>query len=61
MTESDAFQPDIAVFLSANLNLLTDEGLPVLPTWWSKFSPKTRRLDLENKERTYARLGVQEL
>lgn len=62
LTETDVFQPDIAVFLDANLNLLIDEGAAGPPDLVVEIlSPKTRRLDLENKKRTYARLGVQEL
>jgi Uma2 family endonuclease len=62
LTETDVFQPDIAVFLNANLNILTDEGAAGPPDLVVEIlSPKTRRLDLENKKRTYARLGVKEL
>jgi Uma2 family endonuclease len=62
LTETDVFQPDIAVFLNANLNILTDEGATGPPDLVVEIlSPKTRRLDLENKKRTYARLGVKEL
>jgi Uma2 family endonuclease len=62
LTETDVFQPDILVILNAHLGLLTDAGCEGPPDFVVEIlSPKTRRLDLENKKRVYARLGVKEL
>jgi Uma2 family endonuclease len=50
------------IVLNANLGLLTDAGCEGPPDFVVEIlSPKTRRLDLENKKRVYARLGVKEL
>ena len=62
LTETDVFQPDIIVILNANRKILTEAGAEGPPDFVVEIlSPKTRRLDLENKKRTYARLGVKEL
>jgi Uma2 family endonuclease len=62
LSETDVFQPDIVIVLNANLGLLTDAGCEGPPDFVVEIlSPKTRRLDLENKKRVYARLGVKEL
>jgi Uma2 family endonuclease len=62
LSETDVFQPDIVIVLNANLNRLTDAGCEGPPDFIVEIlSPKTRRLDLENKMRVYARLGVKEL
>jgi Uma2 family endonuclease len=62
LTETDVFQPDIIVVLNANRMILTEAGAEGAPDLVVEIlSPKTRRLDLENKKRTYARLGVAEL
>ncbi len=62
LSETDVFQPDIIVVLNANRHLLTDAGCEGPPDFVVEIlSPKTRRLDLENKKRIYARLGVKEL
>ena len=62
LTETDVFQPDILVVLNKHRHILTDAGAEGCPDFVVEIlSPKTRRLDLENKMRTYARMGVQEL
>jgi Uma2 family endonuclease len=62
LSETDVFQPDIVVVFNANLSLLTDAGCEGPPDFVVEIlSPRTRRLDLENKKRVYARLGVKEL
>jgi Uma2 family endonuclease len=62
LTETDVFQPDILIVLNERLHILTEAGAKGCPDFVVEIlSPKTRRLDLENKMRTYARLGVQEL
>jgi Uma2 family endonuclease len=62
LTETDVFQPDIIVVLNVNRHILTDAGAEGPPDFVVEIlSPKTRRLDLENKKRTYARMGVKEL
>jgi Uma2 family endonuclease len=48
--------------LNSNLGLLTDAGCEGAPDFVIEIlSPKTRRLDLENKKRVYDRHGVKEL
>ena len=62
LTETDVFQPDILIVLNENRGILTEAGAEGPPDFMVEIlSPKTRRLDLENKKRTYARLGVKEL
>jgi len=62
LSETDVFQPDIVVVLNANRGLLTDAGCEGAPDFVVEIlSPKTRRLDLENKKRVYDRHGVKEL
>jgi Uma2 family endonuclease len=62
LSETDVFQPDIVVVLNPNRGLLTDAGCEGAPDFVVEIlSPKTRRLDLENKKRVYDRHGVQEL
>jgi Uma2 family endonuclease len=62
LTETDVFQPDILIVLNERRYILTDAGAEGCPDFVVEIlSPKTRRLDLENKMRTYARQGVQEL
>jgi Uma2 family endonuclease len=62
LTETDVFQPDLIVVLNANRAILTDAGAEGPPDFVVEIlSPKTRKLDLVNKKRVYARLGVQEL
>jgi Uma2 family endonuclease len=62
LTETDVFQLDILIVLNERLHILTEAGAEGCPDFVVEIlSPKTRRLDLENKMRTYARQGVQEL
>jgi Uma2 family endonuclease len=62
LTETDVYQPDILIVLNEHRHILTEAGAEGCPDFIVEIlSPKTRRLDLENKMRTYARLGVQEL
>ena len=62
LTETDVFQPDIVIIFNENRHILTDAGAEGPPDFVVEIlSPKTRALDLENKKRTYARLGVNEL
>jgi Uma2 family endonuclease len=62
LTDIDVFQPDLLIVLNENRAILTDggaEGAPDLVV--EVLSPKTRQLDLVNKKRVYARMGVKEL
>ena len=62
LTETDVFQPDLLVVLNQNRFILTDDGAQGPPDFIVEIlSPKTRQLDLVNKKRVYARLGVKEL
>lgn len=62
LTETDVFQPDILIVLNERRHILTETGAEGSPDFVVEIlSPKTRRLDLENKMRTYARMGVEEL
>jgi Uma2 family endonuclease len=62
LSETNVFQPDIVLVFNANLGLLTVAGCEGPPDFVVEIlSPKTRRLDLENKKRVYARLGLKEL
>ena len=62
LTETDVFQPDILIVLNERRHILTEDGAEGCPDFIVEIlSPKTRRLDLENKMRTYARQGVEEL
>jgi Uma2 family endonuclease len=62
LTETNVFQPDLIVVLNANRSILTDAGAEGPPDFVVEIlSPKTRTLDLVNKKRVYARLGVKEL
>jgi Uma2 family endonuclease len=62
LTDTDVFQPDLLIVLNANRNILTDSGAEGPPDFVVEIlSPKTRQLDLVNKKRVYARLGVKEL
>jgi Uma2 family endonuclease len=50
------------VVLNASRSILTDAGAEGAPEFVVEIlSPKTRKLDLVNKKRVYARLGVKEL
>ena len=62
LTEIDVFQPDLLIVLNENRAILTDAGTEGAPDFVVEIlSPKTRRLDLVNKKRVYARIGVKEL
>ena len=62
LTNTDVFQPDFLVVLNPNRSILTDAGAEGPPDFVVEIlSPKTRQLDLVNKKRVYARLGVKEL
>lgn len=58
----DVFQPDILVVLNDNLSILTEAGAEGAPDFIVEIlSPKTARLDRDNKRRVYATSGVREL
>ncbi len=62
LTEIDVFQPDLLIVLNENRAILTDAGAEGAPDFVVEIlSPKTRQLDLVNKKRVYARMGVKEL
>jgi Uma2 family endonuclease len=62
LTDIDVFQPDLLIVLNENRRILTDAGAEGAPDFVVEIlSPKTRHLDLVNKKRVYARIGVKEL
>ena len=62
LDEHNVFQPDIVVVMNARLAILTDAGAEGTPDFVVEIlSPKTARLDRDNKRRVYASTGVQEL
>jgi Uma2 family endonuclease len=62
LDEVNVFQPDIIILLHERLAILTEEGAEGAPELVVEIlSPKTRRLDLVNKKKEYARAGVKEL
>ena len=62
LTDTDVFQPDLLVVLNQNRGILTDAGAEGAPDFVVEvLSSKTRQLDLVNKKRIYARMGVKEL
>src|ERR1700756_2966294 len=62
LTDIDVFQPDLLIVLNENRRILTDAGAEGAPDLVVEIlSPKTRQLDLVNKKRIYARMGVKEL
>jgi Uma2 family endonuclease len=62
LTEIDVFQPDLLIVLNDNRGILTDAGAEGAPDFVVEIlSPKTRQLDLVNKKRVHARMGVKEL
>jgi Uma2 family endonuclease len=62
LTDIDVFQPDLLIVLNENRSILTDAGAEGVPDFVVEvLSPKTRQLDLVNKKRVYARMGVKEL
>ena len=62
LTDIDVFQPDLLIVLNENRGILTEAGAEGAPDFVVEvLSPKTRQLDLVNKKRVYARMGVKEL
>jgi Uma2 family endonuclease len=62
LDEYNVFQPDILVVLNDRLSILTDAGAEGAPDFVVEIlSPKTARLDKDNKRRVYATSGVREL
>ena len=62
LSDVDVFQPDIIIVLNHNRGTLTAAGAEGAPDFVVEIlSPKTRKLDLEQKRRVYAREGVTEL
>ena len=62
LSEIDVFQPDLLIVLNENRRILTDAGAEGAPDFVVEvLSAKTRQLDLVNKKRVYARMGVKEL
>jgi Uma2 family endonuclease len=62
LTQTDVFQPDLLIVLNENRRILTEAGAEGAPDFVVEIlSPKTRHLDLVNKKRIYARVGVKEL
>ncbi len=62
LDEHNVFQPDIVVVTNERLGILTDAGAEGAPDFVVEIlSPKTARLDREQKRRVYARTGVKEL
>src|SRR5215471_6532254 len=62
LDETNVFQPDLIVVLNDRLGILTEAGAEGAPNLVIEIlSPKTRRLDLEQKRKAYPRFGVQEL
>ena len=62
LDEHNVFQPDIVFVSKARLSILTDAGAEGTPDFVVEIlSPKTAKLDRDNKRRVYARTAVQEL
>ncbi len=62
LDQYNVFQPDILVVLNDRLSILTDAGAEGAPDFVVEvLSPKTARLDRDNKRRVYATSGVREL
>ena len=62
LDDHNVFQPDILVVLNERLSILTDAGAEGAPDFVVEIlSPKTARLDRDNKRRVYATSGVREL
>ena len=62
LDEHNVFQPDIVVVMKPRLAILTDAGAEGTPDFVVEIlSPKTARLDRDNKRRVYAASGLQEL
>jgi Uma2 family endonuclease len=62
LDDHNVFQPDILVVLNHRLSIFTDAGAEGAPDFVVEIlSPKTARLDRDNKRRVYATSGVCEL
>jgi len=62
LDETNVFQPDILFVSPERAHILTDAGAEGAPDFLVEIlSPRTAKLDLENKRRQYARHGVDEL
>jgi Uma2 family endonuclease len=62
LDDHNVFQPDILVVLNDRLSILTDAGAEGAPDFVVEIlSPKTARLDRDNKRGVYAEAGVREL
>jgi len=62
LDDYNVFQPDILVVLNERLSIFTDAGAEGAPDFVVEIlSPKTARLDRDNKRRVYATSGVREL
>jgi Uma2 family endonuclease len=62
LSDVDVFQPDLLIVLNENRGILTDAGAEGAPDLVIEvLSAKTRQLDLVDKKRTYARMGIREL
>ncbi|MDQ3315496.1 MAG: Uma2 family endonuclease [Verrucomicrobiota bacterium] len=62
LDEYNVFQPDILVVLNERPSILSEAGAEGAPDFVVEvLSPKTARLDRDNKRRVYATSGVREL
>jgi Uma2 family endonuclease len=62
LDDYNVFQPDLVVVLKDRLSILTEAGAEGAPDFVVEIlSPKTARLDRDNKRRVYATSGVREL
>lgn len=62
LDDNNVFQPDIIVVMNARRAILTEAGAEGAPEFVVEIlSPKTARLDRDNKRRVYATSGVREL
>lgn len=62
LDDYNVFQPDILVVFNEQREILTDAGAEGAPDFVVEIlSPKTARLDKDNKRRVYATSGVREL
>lgn len=62
LDEFNVFQPDILFVSRDRYSILTDAGIEGAPDFIVEIlSPKTARLDLDNKRKMYIRHGVREL
>ena len=62
LTDTNVFQPDLAFFSEQRRRFLSEKGAEGPPDLVVEIlSPKTARLDLDQKRVVYARTGVDEL